>query len=78
MSDKQVTGRLENWYVHELDDGESCVFGDVFEDSKDRFLDGTFIRTSLVESGDFREGGRVQTCNSFYALGKQHPDWMED
>ncbi len=74
-----VTGRLENWRRLPTAIGD-IVFGDVFEDAKGRFPDGSTIRTSPVVS---TTGDLLFTTYSIYRLGKEVPDrltphWVED
>ena len=62
---------LKNWYILSL--GKSIVVcGDVYNDLKKRFDDGTFIHTSKVISIDF-ELGIVRTLNSIYKLKELTP-----
>lgn len=57
---------LKNWHIVSL--GKSIVVcGDVYNDLKKRFVDGTFIHTSKVISIYF-ELGVVRTLNSIYNL----------
>ena len=71
MSD--ITGRLENWVLAPWGE-DSVVWGNLYDDSKERFSDGTFIHTSSVESIVLIENVKyVQTRYSRYALGEQAP-----
>lgn len=64
---EQITGRLENWTIQKYPEGE-IYWGSIYGDNKGRFLDGTFIHTSLVTS---RAGDLIHTLNSTYILGKE-------
>jgi hypothetical protein len=65
------TGRLENWFLSERAHGTVLV-GDVYDDIKDRFVDGTWIHTSKLEEGYvLGEGELVKTMFSSYLLGKE-------
>lgn len=63
-----ITGRLENWVWDE----RGIYWGNIYEDSRGRFNDGTWIHTSLVkkEKKNRIEGDLVKTLNSIYILGK--------
>ncbi len=66
----KVTGRLERWHVGMYDEGgEVVIWGDVYEDVHGRFNDGTYIHTSGIKAGAFKEGDVVTTRNSTYLLG---------
>jgi len=68
----KVTGRLENWHVSmPIVTGEVMIWGDVYEDIRNRFNDGTYIHTSGCESKKYVEGDVVTTRNSTYLLGKK-------
>ncbi len=60
-------GRLENWSYKE---GDLLVWGNVYDDTKGRFEDGSYIHTSQIVHLDI-EGGHVRTLNSLYLLGKR-------
>lgn len=67
----EYTARLENWVK---DDTHSVIWGFVYEDSKGRFRDGTWIHTSYIDADLFisaKEDDVVKTLNSSYLLGKQ-------
>lgn len=63
----KVTATLKNWMAME----KGYLFGDVYDDTKDRYVDGATIRTSKVVGGDpiLEEGAVVITRNSTYLLG---------
>lgn len=67
--------RLENWAVSGTQDNLR-IWGNIFEDEKNRFTDGTFVRTSSIKSKlkDIKEGFVVETRNSKYILGKPVDD----
>lgn len=63
----EFTGTLEDWTE---DKAFRCVWGNVYNDVHERFLDGTHIYTShIVELN--REEGFVRTLNSVYQLGRE-------
>lgn len=62
--------RLENWKWSTSRHGIFLV-GAIFDDRKNRFRDGTRVRTSLVTRGKCREGEVVETMNTRYLLGKE-------
>ncbi len=68
---KKVTGRLEGWHIDNI--FPTIIWGHVFEDSKDRFRDGTRIHTSHIKTPpeQWVEGAIVETLNSTYLLGKK-------
>ncbi|QIG69779.1 hypothetical protein EVB81_210 [Rhizobium phage RHph_I46] len=70
----KYTARLEDWGVVE---GKNQLFGNVFEDSKGRFDDGQFVKTSPAfdDPKDLKEGDLVSTKSSVYLLGKRQPDY---
>lgn len=81
MTNTEITGRLENWY---FDLYFNVIWGQVYDDSKGRFIDGTLIHTSdlIIPRNHTRkdppvEGDIMQTRNSRYLLGKErNPDWV--
>lgn len=76
MSKTEVTGTLENWTYTIGPRGGYLFSGYLYNDSKNRWEDGTPIMTSLVRdvSVDYTEGSIVQTRNSTYLLGKRMGD----
>lgn len=64
--------RLENWYI---DFTSQTAYGNVYNDEKGLFLDGTSIRTSLISIFDCVDG-IVKTRNSVYQLGKVSDDFL--
>ena len=74
---EEITARLENWkvsYIYPAKD-EVVLYGYIFEDISNRWVDGRLIRTSsfrLTES--LKEGDTVHTRNSIYLLGKKNED----
>ena len=67
---EEITGRLEQWSG--IGSAGSVLYGQIYNDSKGRFDDGTFVRTSfLSENYELGEGLVVKTKNSAYLLGRQ-------
>lgn len=61
---------LENWDIRNYWDGSIVIYGEIYNDTKKRFSDGTHIRTSRLHYIDFVE--RIaKTQNSIYNLGKR-------
>lgn len=58
---KMTDARVENW-VRVGD----VIYGEIYEDSKGRFVDGEGIVTSRIVSVD---NDTVQTVNTLYKLG---------
>lgn len=65
--EQDITGRLEDWFY----DGV-MVWGNLYEDTKQRWYDGVHIHTSavLTDRMYIKEGEVIQTRNSRYLLGK--------
>lgn len=61
------TNYLRNWRVSHRFDGAVIIWGEVYNDIKGRFADGTEIHTSRVLKADF-VNGVVETKNSVYHL----------
>lgn len=61
------TNYLKNWYVTQHSDKRVVICGDIYNDIKGRFADGTPIQTSRVLKADF-VNGVVETKNSVYHL----------
>lgn len=61
---------LKNWEIIRHWDGNIVICGEIYNDTKKRFVDGSCIRTSRVESIDF-VSGIVKTKNSIYNLEKR-------
>ena len=71
-----VTGRLEDWVVQQVFGEEFIVWGNVYEDIHNRFIDGCWIHTSGVQGKEIREGtiyegDIITTRNNTYLLGKK-------
>lgn len=71
---EEVTARLENWRLDGF--GFDIIWGEIYDDSKGRFPDGTTIHTSSIpgykeKAKKFKKGDRVQTLNSVYLLGNK-------
>lgn len=67
--------RLENWKIvyKPASLGVEKAFylvGEIYNDEKGRFVDGKWVRTSLVERMD-TEKGYARTMNTKYELGKE-------
>ena len=58
---------LKNWYITQRSDKAVVIVGDIYNDIKRRFVNGTTIQTSRVLYADF-ENGIVTTKNSIYYL----------
>lgn len=63
---KMTDARIENW-VRVGD----VIYGEIYEDSKGRFVDGEGIVTSRIVSVD---NDTVQTVNTLYKLGTPYRD----
>ena len=64
------TARLENWIK---DANFNIIWGNIYDDSKKRWVDGTPMHTSFIEGlGEMspKEGDIITTLNSKYILGK--------
>jgi len=67
----KLTGRLENW---KADPVFGCIWGDIYDDVYERWVDGTYIHTSHVPNmryTDLEEGDIIETLNSKYLLGER-------
>lgn len=60
------TNYLKNWIVVGIPQG-MVIEGEIYNDIKKRFEDGTVIHTSIVLKADF-VNGVVETLNSVYHL----------
>ena len=58
---------LKNWKIEMFWDGCIVLYGEIYNDAKGRFADGTHIRTSRVEYIDFVDGV-AKTKNSTYNI----------
>ena len=58
---------LKNWRIEQLDNGRVVVYGQIYNDVRGRFADGTLVRTSAVLKADFVRGV-IKTKNSTYRL----------
>lgn len=64
----QITGDLKNWWFNE---GWNVYNGNIYNDTKNRWCDGTCIHTSNVENVDeYNDCFIVTTRNSVYRLYK--------
>lgn len=59
---------LKNWKFTVLT-GHYCIYGEIYNDTKNRFIDGTVVRTSKIKSIDF-ENMIVITQNTTYKLAE--------
>lgn len=60
--------RLENWVLF-----YGKINGDIYDDTKNRFVDGTNVTTSTINNCEIiAEGQIIETRNSVYLLGKHH------
>lgn len=71
----EITGRLENWYYDKF---FHCIWGNIIDDVRGRFTDGTRIHTSHIVSfkrsdekiNSLIKGDIIETLNSTYELGE--------
>ena len=66
----EITARLENWHAYF---GQTLA-GEIYDDVRNRWEDGTFIHTSYIEDNEYNkaeEGVVIHTMNSVYLLGKK-------
>lgn len=61
------TNYLKNWYITQREDKVVILHGQIYNDIKCRFADGTPIHTYRVLKADF-VNGVVETRNSVYHL----------
>lgn len=66
------TNYLKNWIVVAIPQG-MVISGEIYNDIKKRFEDGTVIHTSRVLKADF-VNGVVETLNSVYHLELKNKD----
>lgn len=73
MTDEQssITGTLENWWY---DKGWMCFRGNLYGDTRGRWVDGQHIYTSHCPMPEAKEGDIIKTMNSFYLLGRPFSD----
>lgn len=71
METKLKPNLLENWEIANYWNGSIVIYGEIYNDIKNRFVNGTHIRTSNVQYVDFVEG-IVKTKNSIYNLGTKN------
>jgi hypothetical protein len=62
-----TTNLIKNWTIKKLYDGAVVIYGEIYNDERKRFADGTSIHTSRIQSIDFVEG-IVKTRNSVYHI----------
>jgi hypothetical protein len=70
MTNKRYGGKLENWKVVDWckSTGETVVYGNLYNDPAQRFLQGAVVRTSSVIHLDY-ENMKLDTANTIYDLG---------
>lgn len=66
---------LKNWTVENRWDGNVVLCGEIYNDEKGRFEDGTNIRTSRVLFIDF-ENRVARTQNAIYNLEERKEKWL--
>jgi len=69
-----ITGRLENWSYDHIN---HVMWGNLFDDAKERFREGAYIHTSNLrhpKKTEFKQGMTINTMNSSYLLGEP---WSE-
>ena len=64
---------LENWSIHKMYNGSYVLMGEIYNDAKERFTDGTHVRTSPLRSINFSVG-IADTQNTRYVLGRRGSD----
>jgi hypothetical protein len=71
MTEQTYTARLEDWYYTH---GNQTISGLVYDDSKSRFVNGSFIHTSRLKNpgAEYVEGDIAETTYSSYLLGKKY------
>ncbi|MCC8364954.1 hypothetical protein J8V57_01440 [Xenorhabdus sp. PB61.4] len=69
------TAELEITDFYKNGEGKAVAYGKVFNDSKNRFPDGSEIITSLVQNaGSYESDGYIKTQNSIYKIRKPSKD----
>lgn len=70
-----ITAELKNWSKDQISRNYHVFCGHVYGDIKERFEDGTYIRTSYVKSTEERDDCFIVTTkNSVYRLWKCDKD----
>lgn len=68
----EITASIKNWALVDLGKGDACITGNIYGDTKQRFEDGDFIRTSKFRLAchpeAFKQGEMVRTAHSVYLL----------
>ena len=67
MANELKHNLLKNWSIERYWDGNMVICGEIYNDEKCRFRDGTFVRTSRLEFVDFKNHV-AKTKNSVYNL----------
>ena len=67
----KVTGRLENWFIDTISYGAPVIWGELYDDVRNRFKEGQHVHTSSILSSldNLKTGDIVITENSSYLLG---------
>lgn len=72
MKENEMTPNLlKNWTIETLWDGSVVLHGEIYNDTKKRFKDGTHIRTSRLRCIDF-EVDEAETMNTIYVLERKN------
>lgn len=66
MDEVKIDAELRNWAIRRVGD-KVYVSGEIFNDTKKRFPDGTFVTTSYVQLA-YLNSNLIQTKNSTYRL----------
>lgn len=61
---------LRNWKIQQMPDGSYVLVGNIYNDAKERFADGTEIRTAPLRNIDF-VGGFADTEHTLYTLERR-------
>jgi hypothetical protein len=67
-----ITAELHNWFKEYITPDALILWGNVYDDTRHRWPDGTHIHTSRVTNGIFKKGDIIETLNSTYLLGDPH------
>ncbi|MFA6843989.1 MAG: hypothetical protein WCR33_06295 [Bacilli bacterium] len=67
---------IKNWTIVEASDGNIVIEGYLYNDKKKRWNDGSHIRTSALQSVNFKTGV-VITLNTKYNLEKKENKWQD-
>jgi hypothetical protein len=67
----EATAILENWHKVDVMDGEFIIYGQIFNDTRGRWPNGTPIHTSGIKNRKCKKDDIVITRNSTYKLGNE-------